>query len=199
MATKKAATKKAASRKRATKKTPSAKASSAKTSSAKTSSEIPVKTAPAEPAAAKAPAALENLEQLFDDFLRRRWPRPLRWDWPRWNELSSLLDKAAPSVDVVDRAKEVMVRAEVPGIDKEDLDVSITDRTLTIKGSSRQEDKQEGEDYFRQEIRSGAFSRSVVLPADVNAARAKATFKDGLLELHLPKVRASKRQKIALK
>jgi HSP20 family protein len=104
----------------------------------------------------------------------------------------------APSVDIVDRKKEVVVRAEVPGINSDDLDVSIVDRTLTIKGSSRQEEKKEEDDYFRHEIRSGTFSRSILLPTDVNASKAKASFKDGVVELHLPKVRASKRHKISV-
>jgi len=171
----------------------------------KTAADVTVKTAGTEKAGEqksappKALAPLEAFERVFDDLLQRRWPHPLHLEWPRWGDWSGMLDKSAPSVDVVDRAKEVVVRAEVPGIDKEDLDVSIADRTLTIKGSSRHEEKEEGEDYFRQEIRSGAFSRSVLLPAEVNAGKAKATFKDGVLELHLPKVHASKRQQIALK
>ncbi|MDH3420737.1 MAG: Hsp20/alpha crystallin family protein [Gammaproteobacteria bacterium] len=163
------------------------------------SSEIPVKAATAEPTtAAKTLAPLEDLEKVFDDLLQRRWPRPFRWDWPKWEGLPSLLEQRALSVDVVDRPREVLVRAEVPGVEKKDLDVSIVDRTLTIKGSSRQEEKEEQDDYFRHEIRSGAFSRSILLPADVNASKAKASFKDGVVELHLPKVRASKRHKISM-
>jgi HSP20 family protein len=135
---------------------------------------------------------------VFDDFLQRRWLHPFRREWPRWGDLSGVLEQMAPSVDVVDRKKEVVVRAEVPGIDREDLDVSIVDRTLTIKGSSRHEEKKEEDDYFHHEIRSGTFSRSILLPADVNAAKAKASFKDGVVELHLPKVRASKRHKLSL-
>ena len=98
----------------------------------------------------------------------------------------------------MDRAKEVVVRAEVPGVDKKDLDVSIADRTLTIRGSSRQEETKEEDDFFRREIRSGMFSRSVLLPADVNASKAKAKFKGGVVELRLPKVRASKRHQISV-
>ena len=164
-------------------------------------SKIPVKTTTAESATTgKTLAPLEDLERVFDDFLQRRRLHPFRWDWPRWGDLSGLLEQRAPSVDIVDRAKELLVRAEVPGIDREDLDVSIVDRTLTIKGSSRQEEKEEEEEegYFRHEIRSGTFSRSILLPTDVNAAKAKASFKDGVVELHLPKVRASKRHKLSL-
>ncbi len=188
----KAAGRKSTARKKSAKK----KAVRAK-SSAKTT-EVPVKTKPATGETTGGMLApLEEVEKLFDDFLQHRW-LPFRWDWPRWDEFPGFLEHKAPSVDIVDRKKDVIVRAEIPGIEKEDLDVSIVDRTLTIKGSSRKEEREEGDDYFRQEIRSGAFSRSVPLPADVNAAKAKATFKDGVLELNLPKVRASKRHSISL-
>jgi HSP20 family protein len=162
-------------------------------------SEIPVKTVTAESATTgKMLAPLVDIERVFEDFLQRRWLHPFRREWPRWGDLSGLLEHRAPSIDIIDRAKEVLVRAEVPGIESEDLDVSIVDRTLTIKGSSRQEEKKEEEGYFHHEIRSGTFSRSILLPTDVNASKAKASFKDGVVELHLPKVRASKRHKISV-
>lgn len=191
----KAGSKKSTARKTSAKK----KAARAKTTAkAKSSSEIPVK---AESAAGGTTggvlAPLEDIEKLFGDFLQHRW-LPFRRDWPRSDEFSGLLEHKAPSVDIVDRKRDVVVRAEIPGIQKDDLDVSIVDRTLTIKGSSRKEETDEGDDYFRHEIRSGTFSRSVLLPADVNAAKANATFKDGVLELNLPKVRASKRHSISL-
>ena len=160
---------------------------------------IPVEAATAKSATTgKRLAPLEDLEKIFDDLLQRRWPHPFRREWPKWESFPSLLEQKVPSVDVVDRAREVLVRAEVPGVEKEDLDVSIVDRTLTIKGSSRLEEKEEQDDYFRHEIRSGTFSRSILLPVDVDASKAKASFKDGVVELHLPKVRASKRHKISM-
>jgi len=169
---------------------------SQKTSATKGSSEIDVKAGlPAEPPARVFP----ELERAFEDFLNRRWLRPFNLEWPRFGELSSLLDRQLPSLDIVDGEKEVVVRAEVPGIDKKDLDVSIADRTLTIKGSTRAEKKEEKENFFRQEIRSGSFSRSVLLPADVNAAKAESTFKGGVLELRLPKAKIVKPQKVELK
>jgi HSP20 family protein len=159
-------------------------------------SEVTVKAA--KPAASSVPAPLQDLERAFEEFLNRRWPRFGAWEWPRWGELTSWPERQSPSLDIVDGEKEIVVRAEVPGIDKKDLDVSIADRTLTIKGSSRTEEKEEKENYFRREIRSGAFSRSVLLPADVNAAKAQASFKGGVLELHLPKTRAAKVQQVPL-
>jgi HSP20 family protein len=159
-------------------------------------SEVPVKTD--KPATGKMPKPFQDLEHLFEEFLNRRWPRQAGWEWPRWGEMSSLLERQVPSVDIIDADKEVVVRAHLPGIEKNDLDVSIAERTLTIKGSTRKEEKEEKDNFFRQEIRTGAFSRSLLLPADVNAAKAAATFKGGVLELRLPKARSVKSQKVPL-
>jgi len=168
-----------------------------KKTSKQSASEVPVKSAePVSEAGMLGPSA--DLNRQFGDFIERHWLHPFRRDWPRWGDLSSLLNRELPSVDVVDRKKEVLVRAEVPGIDREDLDVSVVERTLTIKGSSRHEEKQEDDDYFRHEIKTGSFSRTVLLPTDVNASKAKANFKDGVVEIHFPKVRVSKRHKVSV-
>jgi HSP20 family protein len=101
-----------------------------------------------------------------------------------------------PSLDVVDRDNEILVRAEIPGIDKKDLDISLTDNLLTIKGQSSSEKKEEKGDYHRQEISRSSFSRSVMLPGAVDASKASSTLKDGVLELTLPKMETSKRRSI---
>jgi HSP20 family protein len=143
-------------------------------------------------------ATLRDVERLFEDFLERGWPKPFRAGWPQWPDTSKLLPQT-PAVDVVDREKEVVVRAQVPGFKKSDLDVSIAERTLTIKGSTREEQKEEKDNYFHQEIRTGSFSRSVLLPAEVDAGKAEATFKDGVLELALPKRRVAKQQQVPVR
>ncbi len=171
----------------------SANKTSAKTPARKTKDE----TAAAKPAAA-APVTFHDLEKFFDDFMQKARAHPLRFDWPRFPELPPLLAQT-PAVDVVDRDKEVVVRAQLPGFKKSDLDVSVADRMLTIKGERREEQKEEKDNYFHQEIRTGSFSRSVLLPADVDAAKAEATFKDGVLELTLPKRRIAKQQQVAVR
>ncbi|MGD8339762.1 MAG: Hsp20/alpha crystallin family protein [Gammaproteobacteria bacterium] len=195
------ASKKKAAKKKTTRSKATAKKAGGKKKVAKKAagSEVPVRTETTRPTIQdRAVARIEDLENVFDDLIRRRWPRPLRWEWPRWESFPSLFEDKVPSVDVIDREKEVIVRAEVPGIEKEDLDISITDRTLTIKGSTRKEEQEEQDDYFRHEIRSGTFSRSVLLPSEINASKAAASFKDGVVELNLPKVRAAKRQTISV-
>jgi HSP20 family protein len=118
------------------------------------------------------------------------------------SRMPSLFETRMPSVDVVDRDKEIVVKAEIPGIDKDDLQVSVTDRTLTIKGESRHEEESEEEseegDTHRREIRRGSFHRTMTLPADVDGGKAKAEFKHGMLELHLPKARGAKKHSVKL-
>jgi HSP20 family protein len=143
-------------------------------------------------------APLAEFEKVLEDFRRGSWLRPMRMEWPKWPEISSLGELRVPSIDIVDKEKKVIVRAEVPGIDKDDLDVSVTDRTLTIKGSSRHEKKEEEGDIHRREIRTGSFVRTVTLPSDVDGSKAKSKFKDGVLEVQLPKIRGSRKHKVKL-
>ena len=105
-----------------------------------------------------------------------------------------------PRVDVIDRDEEVLVRAEVPGVNKKDLEISVSENTVTINGKTSHEEKEEKDNYYRCEVSRGAFTRTVVLPADVDAdkAKTKTTFTDGILELTLPKVTKSKRHTIKL-
>jgi HSP20 family protein len=92
---------------------------------------------------------------------------------------------------------DVLVRVEVPGVDKQDLDIAIADNLLTIKGSTRGEPKEtKGDQFYRCEISRGEFSRSVSVPTMVNPEQASATVKDGVLEIILPKVEGSKRKAI---
>jgi len=101
-----------------------------------------------------------------------------------------------PNVDVIDREDEILVRAELPGVDRKDVDVSLSDSLVTIKGSSNHEEKEEKGNYSRREMSRGTFSRTIALPGEVDGSKAKATFSDGVLELTLPKMEKSRRQKI---
>lgn len=139
------------------------------------------------------PTLFGDIDRMFDDFLGRRWLRPfgLERSFP---ELAS----AAPSVDVIDRADEVVVRAAVPGYKKEEIEISVSNSTLTIKGETKKEEKEEKGDYYRCEISQGSFSRMISLPAEVDESKAKASMKDGMLELTLPKIEKSKRHTISI-
>jgi HSP20 family protein len=140
----------------------------------------------------------EDMDRMFDNFFGRGWMRPWRGGWPALREVSRELESRFPRVDVIDRDSEILVKAELPGVEKKDLDISMTEDSVTIKGSTRHEEKEEKGDYYRCEISHGEFSRTVALPATVDTARAKAGFKDGVLELVIPKVVSSKRRTISV-
>ena len=138
-----------------------------------------------------APARLDMpMAQWFDEFFNRPWSR-LR-DWQGLEPL----DAATPRVDVIDRDDTLVVRAELPGMDKDDVDLAVSGNTLTLKGSSRQEEEQEDDDYHRREIVSRYIARTVPLPCEVDGGRASARLKDGMLEVTLPKVEQAGRRKI---
>ncbi len=143
----------------------------------------------------KALSPWEEMDRFFDRVMHPNWG-PLRWNRPSWSDLMAPFQSEIPRVDIINREKEVVIHAEIPGLNKEDLDVSVTDNTVTIKGETKREEKKEEGDYFRQEIVRGSFARTVTLPGDVDAAKAKASFQDGVLELTVPKVAGSKRHSI---
>jgi HSP20 family protein len=103
------------------------------------------------------------------------------------------------AVDMYETDDDVVVKASVPGIDPEDLDISITGDTLTIKGESKAEEEVEEENYIYRERRYGAFSRSMTIPTSVEADKADAQFEDGVLTLRLPKAEEVKPKAIKVK
>ena len=134
---------------------------------------------------------LEDMDRMFESFFPQAW-RPFNIG----RMFGEMGEGAQPRVDIVDRDAEILLRAQIPGVEKENIDVSVTDNTVTIRGETRQESKEEEGEYYRCEISRGAFSRTVALPADVDANGANASFKNGMLELKLPKVEKSKRRSI---
>jgi HSP20 family protein len=132
-----------------------------------------------------------EIDRLFEEFLGRRLPRAFGWEREGMAEFG-------PNVDVIDRDEEVLVRAELPGYKKEDIEVSVSGSMLTLKGETRSEEKEEKGNYYRCEISRGAFSRTLELPADVDESKARASMKDGMLELTLPKLEKAKRHTITI-
>lgn len=142
---------------------------------------------------------LEELEQLVDRMTGRGGNRlfwPFGWERSLPGMIDDAMESRLPAVDVLDRENELLVRAELPGIEKKDLDVSLADNMLTIKGSLCREEKEEKADYYRCEISRGGFSRSITLPCNIDASKVKAVLKDGVLEVTLVKAEQSRRQTI---
>ena len=104
-----------------------------------------------------------------------------------------------PALDVYETDDEVVLKAEMPGLSKDQIEVNLTDSTLTVTGEKKKEAEVKEEHYYRSERSFGSFSRTVHLPAEVKAAEAKATFKDGVLEVRLPKTEAARRKAIKVK
>jgi HSP20 family protein len=136
----------------------------------------------------------EEMERLFETAFPGAWLRP--WRWPSIGEMSAPFEGRMPKVDVIDRENEVLVRAELPGVNKDDIEVTLTDHTVMIKGSTSKEEKEEEGNYYRRETMRGEFSRTVTLPADVDTEKAGAKFTDGVLELVMPKSEKSRRRSI---
>jgi HSP20 family protein len=136
----------------------------------------------------------EEFDRMFEGLFPRGWMLPFGWERPLLAETGLMREARLPRVDVIDRDAEVLVRAETPGVKKDELEVAITGNTVTIKGQTAHEKKEEEGEYYRCEISRGAFSRTITLPAEVDADKAAAEFHDGVLEIRLPKVEQAKRR-----
>lgn len=116
----------------------------------------------------------ESMDRLFEDFFSRR-PRavgPLVWQ---------------PAVEVFETDNEIVVKAELPGIDPKSVNVTVTGDGLSIKGEAKAEQEEKGRNYYRRELRYGSFQRTIVLPTEAKTEDTKAVFKHGILEVRVPK------------
>jgi HSP20 family protein len=143
----------------------------------------------------RALAPFEDTERMFQQFMSD-WLRPLAWDRPIWRDMMEPFQGRMPRTDVIDRDENYLVRVEVPGVDKKDIEVSLADNMLTVKGKVQHEEKEQKDDYYRCEISQGAFSRTLMVPGTVDASKVEASLKDGMLEVTLPKLEVAKRRKI---
>ena len=104
-----------------------------------------------------------------------------------------------PAVEVADTKDTIIVKAQVPGIPKDNIQVHVTDDAITLKGEVKEEEKKEEKNYTRREFRYGAFSRTIALPAAVQADKATAQLKDGVLEITIPKSEKAKVKEIPIR
>jgi HSP20 family protein len=129
----------------------------------------------------------KEMDQMFERFLE-----------PMWREMPALGDWE-PTVDVSEDTEAVTVKAELPGVDQKDIDVSLHDGMLTIKGEKHAEKEEKDKRQHRMERSYGAFFRSFRLPAAVQADKVTATFKDGVVTITLPKAPEAKGTSIPIK
>ena len=129
-----------------------------------------------------------QMDRLWDSFLegglRRRGEGEVEW---------------LPSLDVAETKNELVVKAEVPGMDPKDIDISLSDGVLTIRGEKRQEKEEKEADYHLVERSYGSFTRSVQLPREVQSDKISASYKNGILKIALPKSEEARKKEIKIK
>jgi len=129
-----------------------------------------------------------EMNRLFDSFFHNGWQ----------NEETALA-VWSPAVDITERVDEYRVQVELPGVNKNDVSITLESNILTIRGTKKQEKEEKGREYHRVERNYGSFQRSFTLPTSVKADKIDASFTDGILTVALPKAEESKPKQIEVK
>jgi HSP20 family protein len=103
-----------------------------------------------------------------------------------------------PVVDIYDNDDHIVIKAEIPGVDKKDITIDIKDRVLTLKGERSSASEEKKDNFYRRERTFGKFERSFALPAEVNLDQVKADYKDGVLKIEIPKPEEHKPKQITI-
>lgn len=117
----------------------------------------------------------DEIDRMFQEFTSARF-------WPRLEGMARV-----PSIDLSEKNGNLVVEAELPGVDKKDVKITYTDNMLTLQGETKQEKEEKREGYYRAERQYGSFYRAIPLPQPVDFSKAKAEFKNGVLTITLPK------------
>jgi HSP20 family protein len=129
----------------------------------------------------------KEMDRLFDRFWEGDWPAlPAFGEW-------------TPAIEVSETKDAILVKAEVPGMESKDIQLSLQENMLTIRGEKKQEKEEKDEHYYRSERSYGSFARVMRLPSTVDASKVTATFKNGVLKVMLPKAPAAKGSVIPIK
>ncbi|WP_455388302.1 Hsp20/alpha crystallin family protein [Petrachloros mirabilis] len=134
-------------------------------------------------------------DRLTEDWWRRPFSTPMlsdRWPLP-------MISLKTPSLDVFEEKDEIVVKADLPGMNKDEIEVTVTENVVTIKGEKKKEEEVKEKDYYRRERSYGSFVRSVELPSEVKSDQIKANFKDGVLEVRMPKTEEAKKKSVSVK
>ncbi len=138
----------------------------------------------------------------FGDFERIRKQMDRMWDSLfEWRPRLRTEDEGGwlPALDLTENPNELIVKAEIPGLDPKEVDISLSDRMLTIKGEKKQEREEKEEDYHLIERSFGSFVRSIELPAEVKSEKISASYKNGILKVVLPKSEEAKKKEVKIK
>jgi HSP20 family protein len=134
------------------------------------------------------PIVQDEMDRAFDR-LMRQWASPVSFSEAGWN----------PSVDVVETDDEIVVRAEIPGVNRDDIDLTVENNRMIISGEKKQEHEEKDDNYYLMERSYGSFRRIFVLPAQADADKVAASYKDGVLTVTVPKTEVAKGKKIDIK
>lgn len=127
-----------------------------------------------------------EMDKLFDDFFTG-------FEFPTF--FGRRAEMFSPSVDVQDTDKEIKVSAELPGMDEKDIEITLERDSITIKGKKKDEKEEKGEGFYRSERSYGSFSRTIPIPVEIEADKASAHFKKGVLTVTIPKTAKSIEEK----
>jgi len=136
---------------------------------------------------------LEEMERFMDESLAN-WPFRLTWRRVPAEEMAW-----APPVEMYEKGDSFVIHAEIPGVKREEIDISVTGDTLTIKGERKAPEPATDEQYCCSEVCYGPFSRSITLPSSVDASKVDATYENGVLTLRAPKVKEAVPARIEIK
>ena len=139
----------------------------------------------------------EDMERMFNDFFQQRFFAP---SWMPRIKFPDLTD-VSTSIDMFEEGDALVIKAEIPGMKKEEISIDFAGDVVTISGEKKTEEKTERKDYYRVERSFGSFSRKLHLPVEIQVDKATASFKDGVLEIRMPKSEAAKKKtrKISVK
>ena len=135
-----------------------------------------------------------SMEEFFEDFPPRRWMEtfePFGWQWPMGIDFERSF-----RIDLLDREKELIVRAELPGVEKDDVEVTIAGDRLTIEAEREFEEEEKKDTFYRHELGYGELRRTIALPVEIDAEHIEAELKDGILNVVLPKIQAATRHTV---
>jgi HSP20 family protein len=135
---------------------------------------------------------LEEMERRFEDIFGRPFLPSV------WRRIPTMEMGWAPAIEVFEKEDKFVVKAELPGMKEEDIDISVVGDTLTVKGERKTESEVKEEDYYCCERSYGSFSRSIAVPSNVDAKKIEASYEDGVLEVSLPKAPEVKPKKISV-
>ena len=132
-----------------------------------------------------------RMEDVFEHRFPRRWMEgffePESWKWPFMGDVEQAFE-VFPKVDILDKADALVVRAEMPGIKKEDLEITIAGDRLTFEARREFKEEEKKDEFYRHEMAYGRLFRTVHLPVEIRVDEVKAELENGILEVYLPKV-----------